>query len=146
MLFIDTVPKKKKVESDWKESFTKNEMLEFETPQDFAKVVDSKHDAILGVSHQSSAFVAFSQEDGKFSNQAEEDNSRCCWTCGVPVLRVKKSLCAGCLRARYCTEECLGKDWTVHGDWCRRRKNRREERRKMKERAEKDIAEDNVVD
>ena len=66
----------------------------------------------------------------------------------MKVRKVEKSLCSGCLRARYCSSECLGADWGVHGEWCERRRGKREERKMelMRKRAQRDIEEDNIVD
>ena len=55
------------------------------------------------------------------------------------------------MRARYCSQECLETDWSVHGEWCQRRKEGREGRRErkmemMRERAMRDIEEDTFVD
>ena len=71
--------------------------------------------------------------------------------CSVKVRMLENSLCSGCLRARYCSQECLVADWGVHGEWCERRRARREgrrERRKemMMERARRQIEEDNYMD
>ena len=61
---------------------------------------------------------------------------------------MKNSLCAGCLKARYCSLGCQRSDWAVHGDWCEMKRKAREEKRGMgmKERAMQDIEEDNNVD
>ena len=53
-----------------------------------------------------------------------------CWSClecAKPLLR-----CVGCMKARYCGEECQREDWGRHGEWCRRRGCRREENRRRK--------------
>ena len=68
---------------------------------------------------------------------------------------LKKSLCRGCLKARYCSLECQGSDWEVHGNWCERRreknKKKMEEKRRvgrqmMEERARGEVNEDTIVD
>ena len=56
----------------------------------------------------------------------------------MKVRKVEKSLCSG----------CLGADWGVHGEWCERRRGKREERKMelMRKRAQRDIEEDNIFD
>jgi len=41
-----------------------------------------------------------------------------CWYCHDDVTRVEINRCAGCKKARYCSEECQKADWGRHGDYC----------------------------
>ena len=83
-----------------------------------------------------------------FSHYKDDDHSLFCWTCGVTVRKLEKSLCAGCLKARYCTLGCQEEDWDVHKDWCMDRSAKRAEKGSMmmKEQAMKDIEAANTVD
>ena len=83
-----------------------------------------------------------------FSHYKDDDHSLFCWTCGVTVRKLEKSLCAGCLKARYCTLGCQEEDWDVHKDWCMGMMARREEKELMVRKAQtrKQIEEDNTVD
>ena len=147
MLLIET-QKKKKAKSEWKESLNRSELLNIETVEDFAEVAKKIH---IGDSPYKTFAIAFAQDEEGFSRSVEDDDRSFCWMCDVKVRKVEKSLCSGCLRARYCTSECLSADWGVHGEWCERRRGKREERgeRKMelmKKGALRDIEEDNIVD
>ena len=55
-----------------------------------------------------------------------------CWSCH----RSDKSLlkCAGCRRARYCGEDCYREDWGRHGEWCGRRREKREKKKIVEKR------------
>ena len=129
LLFIETI-NKNLVRSDWKESVNKSELLELETEEDFATFADEKHVDILGVTkYPKHLSYSFAQDTGRFSNNKEEDESECCWTCAVRVRSLEKSFCSGCRKARYCSVECLEGDWSVHGDWCQGRKGRKRRRR-----------------
>ena len=84
-------------------------------------------------------------KDDKFNKMSDNDktkdvanvkqpesssSSNICWSClecAKPLLR-----CVGCMKARYCGEECHREDWGRHGEWCRRRGCRREENRRRK--------------
>jgi hypothetical protein len=141
--------------SDWMQSVKKSELLELDTKEEFAALAHLKHLDILGVAEYKShkhLSTCVAQDNERFSTKKEDDDSKCCWTCGVTVKCLEKSLCSGCHRARYCSMECLKGDWSVHGDWCQMRRRRREEkevrkmRKKMIERARKDIEADNFVD
>ena len=141
------VQKKKQVESEWKEAVAR---VEIKTEEDSSKVSRNKHVEIRG-SAEPTGYVAISQDDDKFSRSPEEEDRRFCWCCDVRVTEVEKSLCSGCLKARYCSQGCLRADWDIHGEWCdmrrEKRKDREEEKDKeMKERARKDIEKDNHVD
>ena len=50
------------------------------------------------------------QDSEVFSHYEDPDYSSYCWVCRVSLRKLKKSVCAGCLRARYCTLECQGED------------------------------------
>jgi hypothetical protein len=148
ILFIEAISKKV-VRSDWKEHVKKSELLKLETKEDFAEFVHKKHLEILKTSKSPTASTCVGQDEKRFSNLTEEDDSKICWMCSVSVKRLEKSLCEGCLRARYCSMGCLEEDWSVHGDWCQKRRERREEKemiKKMIERARVDIEADNYVD
>ena len=54
--------------------------------------------------------------------ETEDDERTFCWICPVKVRRLEKTLYSGCLRARYCSQECSVSDWGVHGEWCEWRK------------------------
>jgi len=43
-------------------------------------------------------------------------------------------------KAWYCGEQCQEEDWPVHGPWCERKRNRREERHKAKEEEERKLS------
>ena len=81
-----------------------------------------------------------------------EDPIKCCWCCDVKVLGLKKSLCSGCLKARYCSLDCLRANWAEHGEWCERRQEERSVKEKKKkeeirmEKIRRDIEEDDNVD
>ena len=49
-----------------------------------------------------------------------------CWLCGATSTLLK---CSGCRKARYCGKACQEKDWWRHGDWCNRKKEKREKRK-----------------
>ena len=98
------------------------------------------------------SYLALPQDAESFSNFKEEDPSKCCWCCDVKVLGLKKSLCSGCLKARYCSWECLRANWAEHGEWCGRRQAERSGKEKKKkdeirmEKIRRDIEEDDNVD
>ena len=46
--------------------------------------------------------------------------------------RLKKSICPGCLVARYCTLGCQEEDWYRHRDYCMKTKADREEKNRKK--------------
>ena len=55
-------------------------------------------------------------------------NTRICWTCGNPGGSLLR--CSGCRKARYCGEACYREDWGRHREWCGKRRERREKRRR----------------
>jgi len=72
------------------------------------------------------------QDDDVFNHCCDEKYSEYCWKCGVSLRRVKRSLCAGCLKARYCTLECQGGDRDRHRDYCIKMEAKREAKRTSK--------------
>ena len=58
-----------------------------------------------------------------------ESDDRICWTCGITASSLLK--CSGCRKARYCGESCQREDWGRHKDWCGKRKEVREKRRRI---------------
>ena len=148
LLFIETLSKVA-ARSCWKESVKKSDLVKLETKRDFDNFAHKTHFDNLKAPKYVSISACVGQGEERFNTNSEEDDSKICWMCAVPVKCLKKSLCSGCLRARYCSMECLEGDWAVHGDWCQMRRERREEKEmieKMVERARRDIEQDNSVD
>ena len=112
--------KKKITNTVWKESLGRKELLEMKTNKDFTKIARREH--VGDISAESIYMIDIAQDDDRFSRSTEDDVKTYCWKCSVKVIMVEKSLCSGCLRARYCSQECLVADWGVHGEWCQRRK------------------------
>merc|ERR1719347_269806 len=89
---------------------------------------NSFHDEIRGKGYH----LICPQDDDVFNHCCDEKYSEYCWKCGVSLRRVKRSLCAGCLKARYCTLECQGGDRDRHRDYCTKMEAKREAKRTSK--------------
>ena len=50
------------------------------------------------------------------------NRQKICWNCHSSELLLK---CSGCMRARYCDQECQEEDWGRHRDWCVSKQRRR---------------------
>ena len=127
---------------------SRSELQKLETLEDYVKAV---HEYLLTECSCKTLYIGVAQDDERFSRSVEDDEGSFCWMCDVKVRLVEKSLCSGCLKARYCSLGCLRADWGLHGEWCQRRKEGREGRRErklemMRERARRDIEEDTFVD
>jgi len=55
---------------------------------------------------------------------------KCCWFCSKDEGSLLK--CSGCRKAYYCNEKCIERDWPVHGNWCSKKMQKREERKVKK--------------
>ena len=142
-LFLETLSKKK-VRHSWEEPVGKTEMLKImelkETEaikQEFKLLGFRKLRSILGRDKifPSSDFTFFIPQDPDvFSHFGDEKHDEYCWLCHVTVRKLKKSICAGCLVARYCTLGCQEEDWSRHRDYCMMKKARREEKTMSKTR------------
>ena len=137
---------KKKVKAEWKDPLDDSELKELEKEDDFAQVASLLHkscyeDKVFTMS----GYISIGQDLLNFTNTQISNPREFCWTCEVSVAEAGVSLCGGCLVARYCSVECQRGDWEVHGPWC---EGKREERdlERMKERARRDIEDDNHVD
>ena len=106
----------------WKESLGRRDLLKLVTKEDFAEVAHRKHIEHVGNNFSITTYIAFAQDDDGFSRSTEDDEKTFCWMCSVKVRMLENSLCSGCLRARYCSQECLVADWGVHGEGCEERR------------------------
>jgi hypothetical protein len=129
-------------------------MLGIESEKEFAGKANMKHIEYIGELGDTVSFT-IPQDDERFNKPAEDGAKQYCWTCDEKIETVEKTLCSGCRKARYCTQECLRIDWGVHGEFCQRRREKRVEKEKreememimrMKDRARRDIEADNNVD
>ena len=123
-------------------------MLMLSIDEDFQTLAYLMHSTILGLDFNHYTVLVPQDAEG-FTNYQEDDHSLFCWTCGVSdVRKLERSLCAGCLKAMYCTLGCQEEDWEEHKDWCLDRMAKRAEKESMmmKEQAMKDIEADNAVD
>ena len=68
------------------------------------------------------------QDKEVFSHKGDENHDGYCWLCGVTTRKLEKSVCAGCLKARYCSLQCQGADWDRHRDFCMKKKQKRQEK------------------
>jgi len=67
-------------------------------------------------------------EDGKEGvDEKEIKAKKCCWFCSKEEGSLLK--CSGCRKAYYCNEKCIEHDWPVHGNWCSKRRQKREEKK-----------------
>jgi len=66
-----------------------------------------------------------------------KDENKICWSCSADPKKVVLFRCRGCRKAWYCGEQCQEEDWPVHGPWCERKRNKREEKLKAKEEEER---------
>ena len=48
-----------------------------------------------------------------------------CWNCLISSSSTQLLRCAGCRKARYCGEECQGKDRERHVEWCKKKERKR---------------------
>jgi len=74
--------------------------------------------------------------DDKKSSNANDNADRICWTCHKELVCLKKNICAGCFKARYCDEECRSADWARHGEYCvlmQQKIRKKKEAKKLKE-------------
>ena len=152
-LFLRNNRAKKKIKAEWKDPVDDSELKKLNKDEDFAKVASCLHRSC----HESevfslSGFISIGQDEDRFTNTQISNPRDFCWTCDVSVAEAYMSLCKGCLVARYCSMGCQRGDWGVHGPWCQVKKKKREEGRwqedleRRKERARKDIEEDDNVD
>jgi hypothetical protein len=153
VLFLRSNKDKKKIKAEWKDPVDDFELKEMKKEEDFAKIASSLHKSCYGAEVVSlSGYISIGQDKDRFTNNEISNPRDFCWTCDVSVAEAEKSLCKGCLVARYCSMEYQKGDWEVHGPWCEIKKKKMEERRcqedleRMKERARRDIEEDNNVD
>ena len=154
-LFLETLSKKK-MRHSWEEPVGKTEMLnimdlkEAEAIKKKLKVLGlRKLKSVLGRDKifPSSDFTFFIPQDPDvFSHFGDEKHDEYCWLCHVTVRKLKKSICAGCLVARYCTLGCQEEDWSRHRDYCMMKKARREEKTLSKMRKKVFIAWEKEVD
>jgi len=54
---------------------------------------------------------------------------RVCWGCGLSKDVLLK--CSGCKKARYCGESCYIEDWHRHGEWCKKKQEKRRMRKEV---------------
>jgi len=65
--------------------------------------------------------------------ESMEEKIVICWKCLTgPDLETRLYLCKGCKKARYCGDKCHEEDWDRHGNWCRMRRDTREERHRAR--------------
>eukprot|EP00092_Neocalanus_flemingeri_P004222 GFUD01004542.1.p1 GENE.GFUD01004542.1~~GFUD01004542.1.p1 ORF type:complete len:360 (-),score=88.50 GFUD01004542.1:151-1080(-) len=57
-----------------------------------------------------------------------KSKTRICWTCHLLGSSLLK--CSGCKRARYCGETCYREDWERHKEWCWRKREQRENKKR----------------
>ena len=79
------------------------------------------------------------QDKEVFSHKGDENHDGYCWLCGVTTRKLEKSVCAGCLKARYCSLQCQGADWDRHRDYCMKTKQKRQEKAMCKVREIRNI-------
>ena len=144
---------KKQVRHSWEEPVGKTEMLKImdmkqtlpTVVQDLRLLGSRKLKSIRGpaaanpsISNNTTNktllyFTFFIPQDADvFSHFGDEKHNEYCWQCHVTIKKVKKSTCAGCLVARYCTLGCQEEDWSRHRDYCLKKKARREEKNMSK--------------
>ena len=141
-LLLETL-NKTSVRHSWQDPVDEDELhklREIENREDLEKLGNMKLESILDRElpgrnyhlscHYASCFVP--QDHTVFNHCCDEKYSEYCWKCGVSLRRVKKSLCAGCLKARYCTLECQSGDRDRHRDYCMKMKAKREEKKMSK--------------
>ena len=141
-LLLETL-NKKQVRHSWEEPLEKSEMLKI---KDIAHAAMEQEVKLLGflilktiLGHDNIFFsrtTAYSipQDPDVFSHFGDEKHKEYCWQCHVTIRKLKKSTCAGCLVARYCTLGCQEEDWSRHRDYCMKKKARREEKSMSKTR------------
>ena len=54
-----------------------------------------------------------------------ERKEKICWNCPISSSSTQLLRCAGCRKARYCGEECQGKDRERHLEWCKKKEMKR---------------------
>ena len=61
-----------------------------------------------------------------------------CWNCHATGAENGEKLlkCEGCRKARYCDYECQQEDWDRHGAFCVKMRERRKEKKRVKEEIE----------
>ena len=74
--------------------------------------------------------VSGSKSDKTVSSS--KDENKICWSCSADPDQVTLFRCKGCKVAWYCREKCQEVDWPVHGPWCERKSNKREQKSKAK--------------
>jgi len=89
-----------------------------------------------------------SKEEVKVGTKSKEpasrtkvkDENKICWSCSADPDKVVLFRCRGCKKAWYCGEQCQEEDWPVHGPWCERKRNKREEKLRAKEEEERKMS------
>jgi len=79
-------------------------------------------------------------ESKESAKKKGRNENKLCWSCSADPANVVLWRCKGCKKAWYCGEQCQEEDWPVHGPWCERKRNRREERHKAKEEEERKLS------
>ena len=140
-LFLETLSKKK-VRHSWEEPVKMTEMLKIlalkqdeAMKQELRLLGIKKLESILGrvkIISPLGYAVFIPQNSDVFSHLGDEKHDEYCWLCHVTIRKLKKSTCAGCLVARYCTLGCQENDWSRHRDYCMKKKARREEKNMSK--------------
>ena len=141
-LLLETLSKKQ-VRHTWEEPVEKTEMLKImgmkltdEAVKEELRLLGfRKLKSILGPANPMFSRVTtffIPQDPDMFSHFGDEKHNDYCWQCHVTIRKVKKSICAGCLVARYCTLGCQEEDWNRHRDYCMKKKAKREEKNMSK--------------
>ena len=55
----------------------------------------------------------------------DKEDKLYCWGCFSKPSQKKLFMCAGCMKARYCGNECHSNDWERHMNWCQKKEAKR---------------------
>ena len=50
--------------------------------------------------------------------------NKCCWNCDATDVKLYK--CTGCKKAYYCSKKCIELDWAVHGGYCLKKQQKKQ--------------------
>ena len=138
-LLIETLDKKR-VRHSWEDPMEKTDLLmlkKIKENEDVELLGLKKLESILGRDlpyndhpnlFNNTYIFLIPQDPDVFSHYGDKNHSDYCWLCGVTLRKLKKTTCAGCLVARYCTLGCQEEDWYRHRDYCMKTKADREEK------------------
>ena len=93
------------------------------------KYLMEKKENVVTANKLSNMMLTDTADNDQEVEDVQEQNKRVrkekiCWNCLISSSSTQLLRCAGCRKARYCGEECQGKDMERHVEWCKKKERK----------------------